>query len=156
MSEHRTNCATCGSQIRQRTADRRDGMCVPCYRNACKPPEVLFQEAVFDRIDETIEPFTTYRKALDELRALPLGYAMCFSFHHVHADIFNGGISQLYSNSTWALILDAAAAAESAGVHEASRVLREIVYYYHKKGRSKLKRRIDNDYFADVQDDWDK
>ncbi len=73
------------------------------------------QTKIFSRIDETIEPFTNYRKTLDDLRSLPPGYAMCFASHYVQADIFSGGISQLDGNSTWALILDAVAAAENAG-----------------------------------------
>ena len=114
------------------------------------------ETTVFNRIDEVIEPFTDYRKALDNLRALPRGYAMCFASHYVQADIFNGGISQLYGNSTWALILDAVAAAENAGVKPVADVLKQIVYYYHKRGRSKLKRRIEDNYFDDMPDDWDK
>jgi len=114
------------------------------------------ETAVFNRIDEAIEPFTNYRKALDSLRSLPPRYAMCFASHYVQADIFNGGISQLHANSTWSLILDAIAAAESANLPPDARVLKEIVYYYHKKGRSKLKRRIDDSYFTDMPDDWNK
>lgn len=111
---------------------------------------------VFTRIDEAIEPFRDYRKALDDLRALPPGYAMCFSFHYVDADILNGGVSQLYGNSTWALVIDAISAAENANARNVGRVLKEIVYYYHKKGRSKLKRRIDDNFFDEIPDDWDK
>jgi hypothetical protein len=114
------------------------------------------ETTVFNRIDEVIAPFTNYRKALDDLRALPPGYAMCFATHYVHSDIFNGGISQLYGNSTWALILDAIAAAENANVKPLATVLKEIVFYYHKRDRSKLKRQIDDNYFADMPDDWNK
>ncbi len=114
------------------------------------------ESTVFERIDETIEPFQNYRQALDDLRALPRGYAMCFASHYVQADIFNGGISQLYANSTWCLILDALQAAETAGVPKLATVLKDIVYYYHSKGRSKLKRRINDEYFADMPGDWNK
>lgn len=114
------------------------------------------ESAVFQRIDKTIEPFTSYRKALEDLRALPPGYAMCFASQYVHADICNGGVSQLYGNSTWPLILDAVAAAEHANVHQVAHLLKEIVYYYHKKDRSKLKRKIDDSYFIDMPNDWDK
>lgn len=114
------------------------------------------ESAVFDRIDETVEPFESYKKALDDMRDLPSGYAFCFAMHYVHADIFNGGISQLYGNSTWCLILDAVGAANAAGQEEVADVLREIVYYYHSKGRSKLKRRITVDYFNGIPAGWDK
>ena len=111
---------------------------------------------VFNRIDEAIEPFENYRKALDVLRQLPPGYAMCFASHYVHADILNGGISQLYANSTWSLILDAIDAAEKGGVSTVAKVLKEIVFYYHQSGRSKLKRRISEGYFNDMPDNWSK
>lgn len=114
------------------------------------------ETSVFNRIDETIEPFENYRKALDDLPALPPGYAQCFATHYVHSDIFNGGISQLYGNSTWCLILDAITAAENAGIESVATVLKEIVYYYHKRDRSKLKRRIDANHFTDMPDGWDK
>ena len=156
MAEEKTTCSSCGRQILQRTADRRDGMCAPCHRDSQKSPEELLEEAVFDRIERAIEPFTTYKNALRELAKLPRGYSLCFAFHYVHADILNGGISQLYANSTWALIVDAEDAAKTAGIEEVSRMLREITYYYHLKGRSKHKRRLTDDYFADIPADWGK
>ena len=156
MTEDKTRCASCGREIRRLTAERRNGMCAPCHRNSQKPPEEIFADQVFNRIDATIEPFTNYRTALNDLRALPRGYTLCFAFHYVHSDMVNGGISQLYSNSTWSLIIDAEDAASQAGVSAISALLREIVYYYHVKGRSKHKRRISDDYFDKIPADWDK
>ncbi|TWU50740.1 hypothetical protein Poly51_40330 [Rubripirellula tenax] len=111
---------------------------------------------VFDRIDSVIEPFDSYKRALEDLREIPPGFAYCFAIHYVHADIFNGGISQLHGNSSWCLILDAIDGAKAANVPAVAQVLREIVYYYHAKGRSKLKRRIPDGYFDDMPSDWDK
>ena len=156
MPEDKTTCSACGRQILQRTADRRDGMCAPCQRNSQKSPEELFEEAVFDRMEQAVEPFTTYKNALVELSRLPRGYSLCFAFHYVHAEILNGGIYQLYANSTWSLIVDAEDAAKTAGIEEVSRLLREIIYYYYLKGRSKHKRRLTDDYFANMPVDWDK
>ena len=156
MGEDKTTCSSCGRQILQRTADRHGGMCVPCHRNAQRSPEELFEEAVFDRIERAVEPFTTYKKALRELAKLPRGYSLCFAFHYVHADILDGGISQLYANSTWSLIVDTEDAAKTAGMEDVSHLLREIIYYYHLKGRSKHKRRLPDDYFADMPADWNK
>src|SRR5580704_6535310 len=40
MSESKTQCADCGTEILQRTADRHDGRCVPCYhKTAAFPPQ---------------------------------------------------------------------------------------------------------------------
>ncbi len=55
--------------IRQLTADRRNGMCAPCHRNAGRPPEERFANEVFDTIEATIKPFTGYKKALQKLQA---------------------------------------------------------------------------------------
>src|SRR5262245_36872986 len=99
-------------------------------------------DQVFKEIDRLIEPFESYKKSLAKLAVAPPGYAYCFAFSYVSADILNGGISQLYGNSTWCLIPDAIMAAEAASETKISQALREIVYYYHRKGRSKLSRRM--------------
>lgn len=156
MAEDKTNRTSCGREIRRLTAERRNGMCAPCFRESERPPEVVFADRVFTVIDSIIEPFTDYRSALRDLQALPRGYALCFAFHHVHSDVLNGGISQLYANSTWALILEAENAASQAGVSSVSTLLREIVYYYHLKGRSKHKRNLADDYFSALPLDWAK
>ncbi len=156
MTEDKTNCLLCGREILQLTADRRNGMCAPCHGNATRPPVELFAETVFDQIDATLKPFTSFKSALQKLQALPRGYTLCFAFHSVHTDILNGGISQLYSNSTWALILQAEVAASLAGMNNVSTLLREIVYYYHLQGRSKHKLSLAEDYFAELPPTWNK
>jgi hypothetical protein len=72
-------------------------------------------DTIFERIDKEISPFKGYKKSLAQLAILPPGYALCFAFHYTNADISNGGISQLYGNSTWQLIHMAQRAAEIAG-----------------------------------------
>ena len=156
MTDDKTECSSCGREIRRATAERRNGMCAPCHRNSQKPPEELFADQVFSRIDAAIEPFRDYKSALRDLGELPRGYALCFAFHYVHSDILNGGISQLYSNSTWSLVVDAEDAAQQAGLQAVSSLLREIVYYYHRQGRSKHKRRLGEDYFSEIPSGWDK
>ena len=111
---------------------------------------------VFEEIERKIKPFQGYKPALVSLECLPPGYSLCFAFHYVDADLSNGGNSQLYSNSTWCLILTAQRAAEVAAANELSSVIKEIVYYYHRKGRSKLKRSIPDGYFNDMPKNWDK
>jgi len=156
MADDTTHCIRCGRDILRSTAERRSGLCAPCHRNAQKPPEVLLAERVFERIDAAVSPFTTYETALKKLRSLPLGYSLCFAFQYVNADIANGGVSQLYSNSTWPLILDAEQAAREAGAPKVAALLREIVYYYHLKGRSRLTRCLPDEYFASMPSAWNK
>ncbi len=156
MTEGTAECTVCGREIRQLTAARRNGMCAPCHRNAGRPPEERFANDVFDTIEATIKPFSGYSRALQKLKALPHGYTLCFAFHYVHAEILNGGISQLYSNSTWSLILEAEKAAMTAGLKNVATLLREIVYYYHTHGRSKLKLAITEEYFAELPPNWNR
>ncbi|EMB13465.1 DMP19 family protein [Rhodopirellula europaea] len=113
-------------------------------------------DQVFERIDAVIGPATDPKAAVQDLQALPPGYALCYAFQHVHAEILNGGISQLYSNSAWSLILQAEEAARQAGVSRVSNLLREIVFYYHQRNRSKHKRSLAEDYFASLPSNWDK
>ncbi|MCA8988129.1 MAG: DUF4375 domain-containing protein [Planctomycetaceae bacterium] len=156
MTEEKTTCSTCGREILKRTAERRNGMCAPCQRDSQKSPDELFAEAVFARIEEVTEPFSSYKNALNALASLPRGYTLCFAFHYVNADIWNGGISQLHGNSTWTMIPDAVEAAEAADNHRVASLLREVIYYYHQKNRSKLKRRITDDYFKSIPSGWQK
>ena len=131
-------------------------MCRPCFREANLTDDEKFERKVFDEIDSIIEPFKSYRDALTKLSNKPEGYRLCFAFHYVNADILNGGVSQLYGNSTWCLILDAISAAKTAGYDDVSMTPHEIVYYYHLKGRSKLKRRIQDGFFKGFSTDWNK
>lgn len=156
MSEDRVDCVLCGRSIRQLTAERHSGMCAPCHRDSLKLPEERFADAVFDRFDSEIGPHDDCKAALRKVQSLPPGYALCFAHDYVHSDICNGGISQAYSNSTWSLMLIAEQAAHRAGANNVSMLMREIVYYYHLKGRSKHKRNIPADYFAALPSEWDK
>lgn len=156
MSEEKTNCKQCGREIRILTAERRDGLCAPCHRQAKKAPEIVFAEQVFERIESVVGARSNPRTARDRLSALPLGYLLCFAYSQVQSEIDNGGISQLYSNSTWALIVDAERAAREADVASVSNLLREIIYYYHLKGRSKLKRSLQEGFFDSIPNDWNR
>lgn len=113
-------------------------------------------DQVFKKIDTLIEPFRGYKESLAKLAGNPPGYAYCFAFTYVRADILNGGISQLYGNSTWCLVPDAIKAAEAAAEPKVAQVLREMVYYYHRKGRSKLSRRMSDDDFKSIRKTWNK
>jgi hypothetical protein len=152
----KTQCKSCGRVVIAVAAARREGLCRPCHRELNLSDAEKRERQIFDTIDSIIEPFTSYRNALAALDNHPAGYSLCFAFHHVHSEIFNGGVSQLYSNSSWRLILEAIRAAEAAQAIPVSDTLREVVYYYHLKGRSKLKRQLDDDYFARMDSNWGK
>lgn len=66
VTEPTAKCSVCGRVIRQLTADRRNGMCAPCHRNAARPPEERFANEVFDTIEATIKPFTGYKEGSPE------------------------------------------------------------------------------------------
>jgi predicted acyl esterase len=80
----------------------------------------------------------------------------CFAYHYVGADIINGGISQLYGYSTWSLILTAIKACQQAKAGEEERLLKEIVLYYHQKGRSRLEKQLPENSFDDIKQPMEK
>jgi hypothetical protein len=109
------------------------------------------EQALWVDLDKRIEPFKGYKEALRKLEAeAPPGYALVFGFHYVYAEILNGGISQLHANPTWSLLLKAIEAARLAGRVDVERLLREALLYYREQGRSRFKRQITDDFFADL------
>jgi hypothetical protein len=110
---------------------------------------MITEESLWQTLFEATEPFQGYKKALEKLSAiLPPGYALCFAFNYVDADICNGGISQLYANPTWSLILVAVEACRRAKATRVEQLLREVVLYYYERGRSRHKRRLTEEFFA--------
>ncbi len=103
------------------------------------------------RVDAIIEPFVSYAKARDALfQAHFPGLLYYFALQYVDADIRNGGIYQLHSNSTGCLILDAEGGARAFRQRRLADVLKEIIYYYDSRGRSRLRKRIPPDYFSEL------
>lgn len=111
---------------------------------------------IFRSIYDAIGRFRTYKGALASLGSSPSGYRYLFALNHVDADIRNGGIYQLYSNSTWHLMPDAIEGANSFGCRKLGGVLKEIVYYYHRDGRSKLRRKLPQSFFDNMPSIWNK
>lgn len=103
----------------------------------------MTEDELWPELMKRVEPFEGYRKALEKLvSSCPRGYPLAFAFHYVDADTSNGGLSQLNSNPTWALMLVAIEAAHTAGLTDLERILREAVLYYPERGRSRFKRQI--------------
>lgn len=71
-------------------------------------------------------------------------------------DYMNGGAEQTRANGTWHLVVDAIAAAERLDEPQLARFLRELVYYFYRKGQSRLKRRIPQGYFNDIPSNWNR
>jgi hypothetical protein len=111
---------------------------------------------IWKRIERETTPSQGYKGDLERLRALAPGFAYCFAFRYVDADICNGGFSQLHANSTWPLTLCAQQAAAAGGAHSVARVLKEAIFYYHKAGRSRFNRQLPLDFFADMPENWNK
>ena len=118
--------------------------------------KLITYDTVWHRINEIIEPFRSYKESQEKLSKHPPGYGFVFALNYVDADIRNGGIPQLYQNTTWPLIFDAAEGARAFGWSELTQALIEIIYYYHRSGRSRLKRRIPPGYFDNLKEDWNK
>jgi hypothetical protein len=109
------------------------------------------EDSVFTQIETLTAGDISYKESLETLSKEPIGYGFCFAFHHINTDVCNGGISQLYANSTWALIPTAVQACKAARCFELEQLLRKIVLYYHQKGRSRLKRQIPENFFGDLE-----
>ena len=73
----------------------------------------------------------------------------------VDSEIRNGGISQLYHNSTWAMIPDAIKCCSDLKLNHIKDSLWDMIKYYHKSGRSKLVRKIPELKSMNIQD-WNK
>jgi hypothetical protein len=91
-----------------------------------------------------------------QLKTHPPGYRILFSLVFVDSEIRNGGISQLYANSTWRLMPHAIEAASLLNLAGLANTLREIVYYYHQNNRSKLKKVLPPDLFLKMPRNWSK
>jgi hypothetical protein len=117
---------------------------------------MITPSAIWKRIEKETTPSQGYGEDLKRLQALPPGYAYCFAFRYVDADICNGGFSQLYSNSTWPLTLSAYHAAVQAKAPKVARILKEVIYYYHRAGRSRFKRQIADEFFDDLPKAWSR
>jgi len=111
---------------------------------------------LYDCIYEISDSFKSHRDAVKGFEGKPLGYRIIYSIDYVDSDLRNGGISQLYSNSTWSLILDAIAGAKELDFLELANALTEILFYYHQKDRSKMKKRINEELFAGICSEWSK
>ncbi|MBM83765.1 MAG: hypothetical protein CMJ78_24680 [Planctomycetaceae bacterium] len=118
-------------------------------------PEISMNK-LYDQIYDIADNFKSYKQAVTGFDGAPIGFKYIFSIDYVDADIRNGGIYQLHHNSTWHLILDAIEGTKVVGFDKLSETLREILFYYHRNGRSKMKKRIPDNYFDDMPDNWDK
>jgi len=112
---------------------------------------MITKEALWQTIDEATIHFKSYKETFKRLSMLSQGYALCFAFHYVDAEIINGGISQLYSNPTWSLVLAAIEACHRAKSTKLEQILREVVLYYHQRDRSRLKRQLTEEFFAGIK-----
>lgn len=96
------------------------------------------------------DKFKSHRDAVSGFADHPAGYRFIYALNYVDADIRNGGISQLYFNSTWSLMPDAVAGAVAFKCDSLATSLRKIVLYYHQRGRSKLSRKLTDDFFVGI------
>ena len=117
----------------------------------------MTEDELWVRLNEALHPFAGYPQALAKLSAdYSAGYALAFAYNYVDADICNGGVSGLNRGTTWHLVPTAVDAARIAGYFEIERLLKEIVLYYHERGRSRMKKLITDDYFAGIDRPLDK
>ncbi len=111
---------------------------------------------LYDKIYDISDNFKSHKSAITGFEGFPDEYKFIYAIDYVDSDIKNGGIYQLYQNSTWHLILDAIEGAKSFGLHMLSENLKAILFYYYKNEKSKMKKRIPESYFDKFPDTWNK
>ena len=111
---------------------------------------------IYNDIYHISDNFKSHKDGVMGFSSAPSGFKYIYALDYIDSDIRNGGIYQLHSNSTWHLILDAIEGAREFGCKELSAVLLEILYYYHKENRSKMKRRIREQIFQQIPSGWNK
>ena len=116
----------------------------------------LSLKALMDEIYAVADGFDSWKDAVTGFEGHPVGWKYIYSLIGVDADIRNGGIYQLHHNSTWHLILDAADGAKAFGLKDLHKNLKDILFYYHRIGRSKMRKRIPAGYFDDLSPKWNK
>ncbi len=109
------------------------------------------EEEFWRAIAEATDPHENYLASLSKLNTLAPGYSLLYAFNYVDAGISNAGVSGFYSSSAWPLILSAISACERAKAADVALVLREMILYYDRKGRSKLKRQMQSDYLSALE-----
>lgn len=111
---------------------------------------------IYNRIYSISDQFKSHKDAKTAFNEFPKGYKYIYAIDYVDADLRNGGIYQLHSNSTWHLVPIAIEGAEAFELKKLAKVLKQILFYYYKKGQSKMKRLIPDDFFDDLTNEGDK
>ncbi len=96
------------------------------------------------------------REALKALEAYPSGFAFLYALTAVDAEIGGEGIDGLHRYSTWHFVLPLQQRATALGFPDLAQVLKEIIYYYERRGQSRLRRQLPPGFFADMPANWTK
>ncbi len=107
MTDETTNCTACGNPMLVLTAEKYNGICIPCtkgYRESLEEsrlfyeeqklhendPDVLFWRALCERVDNPALGFNS----------LPGPEKLYFAVCLLEGEIFNGGFEQYFTNSS--------------------------------------------------------
>ncbi len=141
MTVEKTVCASCGRQILMQTAQRRGGLCAPCYLALrTRPPEELFCDQCLSESMPSSNRSRATRLRWRGCKLCPVVPSLCFFVSVRALGHSNGGISQLYSNSAWSMILHAEQAAQEAGASRVATFAPRDRVLFHRQGRSKHER----------------
>ena len=111
---------------------------------------------IYEKVHEIAGDSSSYKEDLLKFQKEPAGYKYVFCLLYVDADIRNGGIYQLHANSTWHLIFEAIQGARAFDCHNLAMALDGILFYYFRRGRSRMKRQIPKGYFEHMPANWNK
>jgi hypothetical protein len=96
------------------------------------------------------------REALKALEAYPPGFAFLYVLIAVDAEIGGEGIDGLHRYSTWHLVFPLQQRATTLGFPELAQVLKEVIYYYDRRGQSRLRHQLPPRFFDEMPTDWAK
>ena len=82
------------------------------------------------------------------LKKFSPGYGHIHAITRVYNLICAGGLTSYHGSSAWPLIWPAMSGAYDLGLDKLGDCLKSMIFYYHRSGRSKLKRMIPEDFFA--------
>jgi hypothetical protein len=93
----------------------------------------------------------SFQKTLAALEKKPAGYKYLFALQMADAEIRNGGVDQYHRNSCWSGVLTAIEGARAFGADALAKLFIEMLSYYCRQDRSRLKKRIPEALLPDLE-----
>lgn len=107
---------------------------------------------------DAVDLYGTPEAFLTQFNRLPLGVGQLLAAHYAQSEINNGGLHQLFANSTGVLAPESAAAFQAMGLVEWAGVLREAMAFFgetYPREREARRQRLPASQPGQKRRDWD-